>query len=147
MLVVLILAVAGIATAYFGGLGAGVGSAATGTTQSLTLSPAAASAELYPGGQGGVTLSVANPNPGPVQVGSLALDPSQGANGFAVDGGHSGCDLSALSFVTQTNAGAGWTIPGSGSLSITLAGALSMTTSAAAACQGASFTIYLTAGP
>ena len=36
---------------------------------------------------------------------------------------------------------------GSGNLSVTLTNALSMTTSAANACQGASFTVYLAAGP
>ena len=61
-----------------------------------------------------MVLTVTNPNPGQIRVGSLALDTSQGTGGFAVDGGHSGCGLATLSFATQTNGGAGWTVPGSG---------------------------------
>jgi hypothetical protein len=56
-----------------------------------------------------------------------------------------------LSFTTQTNLGAGWTVPGkvgavNGSLSITLTAALAMSTAAANACQGATFTVFLAAG-
>ena len=135
------------ASAYWHDGGSGSGSAATGTTQAVTLSPATATAQLYPGGQAAVELSITNPNPGSVRVGSLALEPAQGTGGFAVDGAHSGCVLSTLSFTTQTNTGAGWTVAGSGTLSVTLTNALSMTVAAANACQGASFTVYLAAGP
>lgn len=145
-LAVLGLASTGVASAYLAGWGGGAGSAGTGTTQSVTLSPATPATHLFPGGVSGVALSAANSNPGPVRIGSLTLDPSQGSGGFAVDGAHSACDLATLSFATQSNGGAGWTVPGGGSLSITLPGALSMSVSAVNACQGASFTVYLTAG-
>lgn len=134
------------ASAYWAGSGGGSGSAATGTTQAVTLSPAIATAQLQPGGQAGVELSITNPNPGSVRVGSLALDTTQGSGGFAVDGSHSACVLTTLSFTTQTNGGSGWTVPGAGSLRVTLANSLSMNTSAASACQGASFTVFLKAG-
>lgn len=145
-LVVLGLVAAGVAAAYVGGVGSGSASADTGATQSVSLGPATPEDQLYPGGEAGVAVTITNPNPGPVRVGSLALDTSEGSGGFAVDGGHSGCGLETLAFATQSNGGAGWTVPGSGSLSITLSGALSMTSSAANACQGASFTVYLAAG-
>ena len=45
--------------------------------------------------------------------------------------------------MTQTNGGAGWTVPGSGVLSVTLTGALAMGSGAANACQGATFTVHL----
>jgi hypothetical protein len=88
-----------------------------------------------------------NPNAATVRVGSLALDTSQGTNGFAVDAGHAGCNVNALSFVTQTNGGAGYTVPGTGSVSLTLPNAVSMASSAANACQGAAFTVYLQVAP
>jgi hypothetical protein len=113
----------------------------------VTLSPATPTAALVPGGSASVVLTVTNPNVSSIRVGSLALDTGQGTGGFAVDGGHSGCVLTTLSFATQTNAGAGWTVAGSGNLSVTLTNALSMTATAANACQGASFTVYLAAGP
>lgn len=146
VLLVLTFATFGTASAYWRGSGGGAGSAGTATTQAVTLSPATGAAQLYPGGQAGVVLSITNPNPGSVRVGSLALETTQGTGGFAVDGGHSACGVSSLSFATQTNGGSGWTIPGGGSLPITLATALSMNTSAASACQGATFTVYLRAG-
>jgi hypothetical protein len=145
--VVAVLAVAGAAVAYWGSTG-GVSAAATSaTTSALTLSPATPAAQLYPGGQAAVMLTVTNPNSVSITVESLVRDTTQGSNGFGVDGAHSGCDLGALSFTTQTNGGAGWTVAANGSLAITLSGALSMTTSAANACQGAAFTVYLKVGP
>jgi hypothetical protein len=139
------LLVAGTAAAYWITTGSGSAAANTSTPSALTLSPATPTAQLYPGGQASVVLTVSNPNPGPIKVGSLALATGQGTGGFAVDGGHSGCGLASLSFGTQNNGGAGWTVPGSGSLSVTLTNALSMGTSAANACQGAAFTVYLAA--
>jgi hypothetical protein len=96
-------------------------------------------------------LTVANPNRSPVRIGSLSLNTSQGTGGFAVDAGHAGCSVAVLSFTTQTNLGTGWTVPGkvgavNGSLSITLTAALAMSTAAANACQGATFTVFLAAG-
>ncbi len=137
------MALAGTAYAYWQTSGSGSAAAATGGTAELTISPGTPTAQLYPGGQADVLLTLTNPGPASVRVGSLAVDTGQGTNGYAVDGAHSGCAVSALTFATQTNSGAGWTVPGSGSLPITLGNALSMATSAANACQGASFTVYL----
>jgi hypothetical protein len=144
---VLSLLVAGAALAYWRGGGTGSASAATGTTASLTLSPGTPTAQLYPGGQAGVVLTVTNPSAATVRFGSFVLDTSQGSNGFGVDGAHAGCGLAALSFTTQTNGGAGWTVPGSSSIGVTLSSALSMSSTAASACQNASFTVYLAVAP
>jgi hypothetical protein len=147
LLAALTLLVAGVAAAYWSITGGGSATAATATPSALTLTPGTPTAQLYPGGQATVVLTVTNPNPSQVRVGSLALDTSQGTSGFAVDAGHSGCGLATLSFATQTNSGAGWIVPGSGVLPVTLTNALSMGTGAANACQGATFSVYLTAAP
>jgi hypothetical protein len=152
LIAVLVVAVGGVANAYWRGSGSGTGSGSTGTTVAVTLGPGMPAANLYPGGQADVVLTVTNSNLSAVHIGSLALDASQGTLGFAVDAGHSGCALSALSFATQTNVGAGWTVPAkvgavNGTLSVTLTNALAMGTNAANACQGASSTVYLAAGP
>lgn len=144
---VVTLVVAGVAVAYWLSGGSGSGSAATGTTTPVTLSPGTPTAQLYPGGQASVVLTITNPNPGSVRVGTLTLDTTQGTGGFAVDGGHSSCGVASLSYTTQTNGGAGWTLTGGQVLAVTLTNALSMATSAADACQGASFTVYLEASP
>jgi hypothetical protein len=151
LLVFLALPAGGAAQAYWKASGTGVGSATTGTNVAVTLSPGTPTATLYPGGQSDVMLSVSNPNMSPVRIGSLALDTGQGTLGFAVDAGHSGCVLSTLSFTTQTNGGAGWTVPAkvgaaNGTLAITLTNALSMSAAAANACQGAIHTVYLATG-
>ena len=147
VLTLLTFGTAATAAAYWRSGGNGSGSAATGTARALTLSPATATAQLFPGGQSPVVLSIANPNPGSIRVGSLALETTQGTGGFAVDAGHSACGVTSLGFTTQTNGGSGWTVPGNGSLPVALAGSLSMSTGAPNACQGATFTVYLRAGP
>jgi hypothetical protein len=147
-----VLLTAGAALAYFKSAGSGTGSASAGTTQAVTLTAGTPSTQLYPGGQADVALTISNPNPVRVHIGSLSLNTGQGTGGFAVDGPHSTCGLSTLGYTTQTNSAAGWFIPPkvgatNGSLTVDLSGSLSMTTSAASACQGANFTVYLTAGP
>jgi hypothetical protein len=139
------------AFAYWRASGIGSGAEVSGTTVSVTLSPGTPTATLYPGGQADVLLTVSNPNASPVRIGSLALDTGQGTSGFAVDAGHSGCAVATLSYTTQTNGGAGWTVPGkvgavNGTLAITLTNALSMGVAAANACQGATSTVFLAAG-
>jgi hypothetical protein len=137
----------GTATAYWtrGGTGSGAASASTAPTP-VTLGAATPTAQLYPGGAAGVVLQATNPNAATLRIGSLVLDTTQGSGGLAVDAAHSGCALTALAFTPQTNDGSGWTLPASGSLSINLPASLTMTASAANACQGALFTVYLKAG-
>ena len=151
-LVVLILGTFGSAYGYWTATGTGSGSAATSTSMPVTLSAATPATALYPGGQSAVALVVTNPNPFVVRISQLAVDLTAGTGGFAVDAGHSGCSLSTLNFTTQTNGGSGWDIPArvgsvDGSLAVTLANALAMNSTAANACQGANFTVYLIAGP
>lgn len=147
VVVVLLVALGGPAAARWSGTGSGSGSGASGSTTLLTLTPGTPTATLYPGGQGAVVLTITNPDEATVKVGSLQLRTTDGTGGYAVDAGHAGCAVSALSYTTQTNGGAGWTVSGQSSLSITLPGALTMATNAAAACQGATFTVYLRAMP
>ena len=148
----IVLAAASAALAHWTTTGGGSGSGTTGNTQSITLSPGTPTVPLYPGGQGDVSLMIDNPNSFRVHIGSLSLSTGQGTAGFQVDAGNAGCATSVLSFTTQTNGGAGWFVPprvGStdGSLSLDLPNALTMSAGAANACQGATFNVYLTAGP
>lgn len=145
------LGVGTLASAHWTASGAGRVTGTSGTTLALTLAPATPTATLSPGGQTDVKLTIANPNTLAVRVGSLSLDTTQGgATGFAVDAGHAGCAVASLSFTSQNNAGAGWTVPptvgpATYSLSVTLTNALAMNANAAQACQGAVFTVYLAA--
>ena len=143
---------AGAAWAYLTSAGSGAGSGgASVSLQAMTLSSGTPTAALYPGGTADVALSASNPNSSALRITSLALDTSQGTGGFAVDASHSSCSVAALQFTSQNNGGNGWTVPAksgstNGTLSIGLANAISMSTGAANACQGASFTVYLKAG-
>ena len=150
--VALAVCLGGAAIAYWSGGGAGNGSGDTGEAVDITLSPATAAADLYPGGTADVVLTVSNPNTAEVRLGSLGLDTARGTGGFAVDAGHSGCGVASLSYATQTNSAAGWTVPRrvgavNGTRSVTLTNALAMGADAANSCQGAEFTVYLAAGP
>jgi hypothetical protein len=147
------IAIAAAATAgafaYWQGSGSGSASTVLPDVQALSLEPGNPTAELYPGGDSSVGVLVSNPNSTFVQVGSIVLDPGA-PQPFAVDSEHNGCDIAALSFVTQDNGGAGWRIPpraGStdGSLAIEMPAAMQMSLAAANACQGATFTVQLKA--
>jgi hypothetical protein len=145
------LVLAASAVAFFTTTGSGSGSGNTPAAQAVTLTAGTPTAQLYPGGAADVAVSVSNPNLFALRLVSLSLDTAAGTGGFDVDAGHSGCDPAVLSFTTQTNAGAGWTIPAkvgatNGVLAIDLSSALAMSTSAANACQGASFLVHLSVG-
>ena len=142
----LVVVLGTVAWSFWTAGGAGAGSATAGTAQPVTLSPAAPTTQLYPGGQAAVEGTVTNPNLGPVRIESLSLDTSQADSGFALDAAHAACGVSALSFTAQTNGGAGWTVAGEASMTVSLQNALAMGLGAADACQGATITIYLKAG-
>jgi hypothetical protein len=143
------LVASGGALAYFSSAGGGSGGASVGSPAELTISGSTpADGLLYPGGTGEVDVTITNPNSFLVRINSVVL----GGSGIAVDGGHSGCDASALHYTSQNNGGAGWNVPArvgatDGKLDLHLADAISMDASAADACQGAIFTVSLTTGP
>jgi hypothetical protein len=143
----------GGALGYFRASGVGSGAiTAADATGALTATPGVASADLHPGGSGEVALTVANSSPTPVRLAALVLDTSRGSGGFSVDAGHPGCTNADLTFESQDDGGAGWLVPArvgstDGTLSLRLAGAIAMGAAADDACQGATFTVYLQAGP
>jgi hypothetical protein len=145
------LVLAASALAYWTTTGSGATSTSVPAAQAVTLTPGTATAQLYPGGTSDVAVDVTNPNTTAVRVVSLSLDTAAGTGGFDVDGGHAGCDPAVVSFTTQTNGAAGWTIPAkvgatAGVAALDLSGALAMSSNAANACQGASFLVHLSVG-
>lgn len=145
------LGVGGVGNAYWSSTGTGGGTASTGTDLAVTLTPATATADLYPGGAADIVLGIANPGTSSVRVVSLELDTSRGEGGFDVDAPHAACSpLSVLDVGAQTNGGNGWDVPAraggvDGALDVTLADALVMSGTAVDACQGATFTVFLSA--
>jgi hypothetical protein len=141
----LFLAGASGAHAYFTHPSTGNGPAAVATAAAVTIAPATPAGGLYPGGSADVAFTITNPNPFQVRVGSLVLDTSRGAGGFAVDAGHSACSDPELSFPANSGGGAGWYVPPNDTLDLDLPAAITMGTGADVACQGATFTVYLEA--
>jgi hypothetical protein len=116
----------------------------------LSFGPGIPTAELAPGDNASVAIVVGNPNGFFLRIASLSQATNQGAP-FAVDAAHSACDISVLSFLTQDNAGRGWSVPPKvaatdGTLTINMPASMVMGAGAASACQGATFTVRLTAG-
>ena len=155
--VVVALVCAGAALAYFTSTGSGSGTGNVGNALAVTITagttPTSAE-QLFPGGSGSVTVHISNPNTFVAHIGSLALDTSQGQSSSGFDASPSGCDLAtpALTFTTQTNGGLGWNVPKkvvntNGTLDLDLTGSIHMATTANNSCQGATFTVYLQAGP
>lgn len=138
------------AVAFWVGAGGGTATTSLADTQRLTFAPGVAIAQLYPGGAAGVAIVATNPNSYFVRVGSMEV--ATGGGAIQADAAHSGCNVSALHFLTQDNGGAGWQVPPrvagvDGTLAINLPAALTMTSEAASACQGATFTVRVEALP
>jgi hypothetical protein len=135
----------GIAIAAWTTGGTGSGQAQAGSAASLTISAGTPSSSLYPTASADVAATISNPNPYKVHVSSIAL------GAVTVDAGHSGCNTSSVTVTSpQTNTGSGWDVPAksgavNGSLNVDLTNAISMDNTANDSCQGATFTVALTA--
>jgi hypothetical protein len=142
---VLGVSIIGVAIAAWTTAGSGSGQASAGSASSMTISAGTPSTSLYPTASADVAATVSNPNPYKVHVSSVSL------GAISVDGGHSGCNTASLSVTSpQNNGGSGWDVPAKsggvdGSLGIDLANAISMSNAANDSCQGATFTVALTA--
>jgi hypothetical protein len=138
--VVGVLAVGGVAWAYFTSSGSGSGHASTGTMSTVTLNASAGtpSTPLYPGGTGDVSLEVNNPNSYAVRLVSVT-----GSGTISHDASHSACTTTGVTFTNQ--AGLSTAIPASATnYPIHLSGAVAMGSSSSSGCQGATFSIPVT---
>ena len=141
----LVTAGAGTAYAFWSGTGAGSGSAAAGTMQPVTVDALVAGdnprTALFPGGSADVVLRLTNPNPYSVQVYSVT-----GNGPAAADAAHPGCTTTGVSFTgTAAPLSPATFVPANSSTLITLPGAAAMDTTSLAACQGATFSLPVTA--
>ena len=135
----------GVAIAAWTTGGSGSGQAQAGSAASMTISAGTPSSSLYPTASADVAATISNPNPYKVHVGSVTL------GAISVDAGHSSCNTASVSVTSpQDNSGAGWdvlekSVAVNGSLNVDQADAIAMSNAATDACQGASFTVALTA--
>lgn len=146
MLTLALSGLGSVAYGYWRTVGTGAGSGRTTTLSALTITPGTPANRLYPGTSADLALTIGNANSSAVRVPRLTLDTAQGTGGFAVDGSHSACPVTALSYAAQNNGGNGWNVPANGSLVLSLANAVTLAAGAANACQGATFLVYLIPG-
>jgi hypothetical protein len=132
------LVVTGILFAAWSTSGSGNGYAKAGTASALTIGDASAStsADLYPGANGAVKVSVTNPNSFPVRITTVA---KQAAGSITSDKG-AACNASTgVTFTDQT--GLTLNLAANTTSTFTLNNAVSMSNASDNTCQGAVFTI------
>ena len=117
------------------GSGSGYAKAMTAVDLSTVNVAATTNASLYPGGTGDVDIKVHNPNPYPVRVTTVALNPAG-----TITSDKAGCDGTNVSFAGATGLSVDVAANG-GETAKTLTGSITMIADAANACQGAVFTI------
>ena len=130
--------------------GSGVGTVGAKSAVALDVADSAVTNALFPGGSADLKVVVGNTNPYPVQVTKIV-----GNGDITVDSGHSACLADNVSFnlngVSFTSAADGTLASpvnlaaNSGSATITLVGSVHMIGDAANSCQGATFTVPVTA--
>jgi hypothetical protein len=133
--------VAGVAFAAWTADGSGTGYAQAKTAQAVSTVSATTTAELYPGANGSLYLSVVNPNDYPVTVTAVSLDTS-GGKAIKTTDATAACDLSTgVTFANQT---ASQVIPAkSAGTAFTVAG-VHMSNSSDNSCSGKTFSIPVT---
>jgi hypothetical protein len=137
-----LVAIAGVAFAYFTSNGSGTGTASVGSSSAVTLH-GSVSSTLYPGASSPVSFTVDNPSSGSERVGTISL------SSISVDAGHSGCSTVisggnpdfTMAPVTVNQVFA----PGNGQ-AVSATGTLTMNDTGVSqdACQGATLTLNLT---
>jgi hypothetical protein len=115
--------------------GEGNGAAQAVTADDLVVQPGTTSADLFPGADGDVNLTIENPNAFDVEVKTIVGD-------GPVTSAASGCNNTGVSFTDQTNV-TGMTVAAGATINVSLEDAASMNNSSDNACQGATFSVPL----
>jgi hypothetical protein len=140
--VLVTLALAGVAVAFFTSTGSGTGAATIGSLVKVTLHGNVASS-LYPSTSSTVTFTVDNPSPGAELVNTIHLA------GITPDAGHSGCSTVITGGnpdFTMPDVVANQSFPSGNGQAVTATGTLTMNETGVSqnACQGATLTLELT---
>jgi len=113
--------------------GEGNGAAQATTAEDLVVAPGTTSADLYPGSDGDVELTIENPNAFDVEVETIVGD-------GPVTSGAPGCTTTGVSFADQNDV-TGMTIAAGATINVSLDDAASMSNSSDNGCQGATFSV------
>jgi hypothetical protein len=139
--VVAVMLISTVAYAAWSATGSGSANASAANAQGLSISSPVAASGLYPTGSVNVSVQFSNPNSYAVTVTSVAQTSGQS---ITVDGAHSGCNASSVSFDNTAGASLSVRVPANSTASTTLSNAVSMSNAAVDACQGATFSVPLT---
>jgi hypothetical protein len=136
------LAVAGVAFAYFTSNGSGTGTAAVGSSSSVTLH-ATITNSLYPGSSSPVSFTVDNPSSGVQRVGtvtlaSITVDASHSECKTTISGGNPDFTMAAVPVNQVVNPGNSQSVAATGTLTMNETGTNQDP------CQGATLTLHLT---
>jgi hypothetical protein len=115
--------------------GNGNGAAQATSAQNLVVAPGTTTADLYPGSDGDVELTIENPNPFDVEVSSIVGD-------GPVTSGAPGCSTTGVSFTDET--GMTLAIAAGATATVSLDDAASMSNASDNGCQGATFSVPVT---
>jgi len=115
--------------------GEGNGAAQATSADDLLVEPGTTTADLYPGSDGDVELTIENPNAFDVEVSSIAGD-------GAVTSAAPGCSTTGVSFTDQS--GLSITVAAGDTVAVSLDDAASMSNLSDNGCQGATFSVPLT---
>jgi hypothetical protein len=128
-----------VGIALWAASGSGPGSAKVVTAQTLTVTAAVSpTADLFPGGSGALQFSVANPNPYPVTLTSIAY-------GAVTSGDQANCPASNLTPAGGGALGTPIAIPANGSSgAVSVPAAVTLSVNAPNGCQGVTLTVAVT---
>ncbi len=134
---VALLGLAATSYGYLGATGQGTGSGSASVAPAITIGAGSApSATLLPTGPsvptGTLSVSLQNTTGAAVHVDKLVLDAMSQA-----------AQTCGLTFVEQTNGGQGWAVAANSTRTLELTKSVAMPTTAGAACEYETFTIYL----
>ncbi len=135
---VMVVMTVGVAYAAWTANGSGTGEAQATTAVDLAIEAGTAGTDLYPGATADVLVNIANPNPYPVTLTSVSMG--------AVTSDMVGCtDAVAADLSFTMTPGYSENIAASGGAVDSLVGTVAMGNNSVDACQGATFTLNLTA--
>jgi hypothetical protein len=115
--------------------GEGNGAARATSADDLVVEPGTTTADLYPGSDGEVKLTIENPNAFDVEVSSIAGD-------GPVTSAAPGCSTTGVSFTAQS--GLSITVAAGATVNVSLDDAASMSNASDNGCQGATFSVPVT---
>lgn len=126
----------GAAFAYFTSSGSGIGVTSIGSPSAVTVEAATGtvSNQLQPGGSGDLLMTIDNPNSYSLKLISVSQ------NGSVASSGGNSCTGATSGVTVPTHSGLAISIP-SGTNTIVVRNGVSMSSSSASGCQGASFQV------